>query len=31
MCDKAKRTKLLEHFLKLFGDLEELASQVLGG
>jgi hypothetical protein len=31
MCDKATRTKLLEHFLKLFGDLEELASQVLGG
>jgi hypothetical protein len=31
MCDKATRTKLLEHFLKLFVDLEELASQVLGG
>jgi hypothetical protein len=30
MCDKATRAKLLKHFLKLFGDLEEVASQVLG-
>jgi len=31
MCDKAKRTKLLQHFLKLFSELEKLASQVLVG